>query len=147
MAELERGLSTALGYAMGLGITLLLVTGLLLGAGGFADDERRQAIHAQSDVIGKHVASDVMAASRLATTAGGEVRIQTELPSTIGGRSYTIRIDASDSAVIVSVSDPDVTVVTSYEIPGTVSVRSTTVEGGPVVVHYTGSTLEVVADE
>jgi hypothetical protein len=94
----ERAVSTTLGYALTLGITTLLVSGLLIVGGTFIQDQREDATRTEYRVVGQRMAADVGAADRLLATAseGGSVRVERALPDKIVGESYRIGIDRID---------------------------------------------------
>lgn len=149
MADLDRrGLSTAVGYALSMGITVLLVAGLLTVAGGMTTDQRERAVRSEAEVLGQRVATDLMTADRLAQAADdGVVRVRSYLPQAMAGVQYTIHVEAnaSRSVVILETDNPDVRVVTPFR--NETRVASTSVTGGPIVVSYSGTKLEVRADD
>ncbi|WP_276258678.1 DUF7266 family protein [Haloglomus litoreum] len=94
----ERAVSTTLGYALTLGITTLLVSGLLIVGGTFIQDQREDATRTEYRVVGQRMAADIGAADRLLATAseGGSVRVERALPDQVVGESYRMGIDRVD---------------------------------------------------
>jgi hypothetical protein len=88
----ERGAATTLGYALSLGITSLLVTGLLFTGGTFVEDQRDRAVRSELRVVGQQVADGVGSADRLAATTreGGAVELRRTLPDDVAGSGYRL---------------------------------------------------------
>lgn len=145
----NRGVSAVLGYVMMLGITTLLITGLLFAAGTFVENQQDRAIRAEFEVIGNRIAADVAAVDRLALASDGDgqIELSVELPPRVAGQPY--RINTSDAGA------DNVSVITLTTTSGgpeeqvEVRVKSSTplaegmVTGGDVRVVYDGGQLEV----
>jgi hypothetical protein len=138
----RRGVSTAVGYVLTLSVTTLLVAGLLIGLGGFVEDQREGTARDEMRVIGQQVASDLSAADRLARVGSpSEVVVSRQLPSSITGSIYRIEVrpgaTATDPAtVVVSTATPDLAVRIGVRIETTVT--ESTIEGGDFVVELNG---------
>jgi hypothetical protein len=91
----ERGAATTLGYALSLGITSLLVTGLLFTGGTFVEDQRERAVRSELRVVGQQVADGIGSADRLAmtTAGGGWVTLDRDLPDDIAGSGYRVSLN------------------------------------------------------
>ncbi|MDR5657021.1 hypothetical protein RH831_07475 [Halodesulfurarchaeum sp. HSR-GB] len=143
MARVDRGVSTAVGYVLNLGIATLLVTGLLVAGSGLVADQRERAAGAELDVIGNRIAADLETADRLVRNGNGSVTVRTSLPNTVAGSSYRVAIESTggNATVIVSTNDPSLarTVPVVNETP----IRPTTVSGGSIVVRGNQTGLEV----
>ena len=102
----------ALGYALTLGITTLLVTGLLLAAGGFVGDQRERTIRGEMQVVGQQVASDLTGGDRFVQLDGTDFTITREIPQRVVGVSYTIAVAGTpgDPYLELTTDDPEVTV-------------------------------------
>jgi len=141
----DRAVSTVLGYTLTLGISSLLIIGLLVATGGFASDHRHQTIRDELQVLGQQLASDLSAADRL--VRGGddsEVEIRRQLPQKVTGLFYRITVDGSGQTVTLSTENPDV----SVEVPvvSETSLGDTTINGGPIVIVYDSGNMEVRDD-
>jgi len=140
----DRGVSTVVGFVLTLGITSLLVIGLLVGTSGFVDGQRQGTIRDEMEVLGQQIAADIAAADRLVRAGGDTVTIERPLPNDVTGLSYRITIDGGQPVnIILATSNPDisveVTVRTVTDVPGT-----TTLNGGDVEVVYDESDDELV---
>ena len=144
----NRAVSTTLGYALTLGITTLLITGLLVGMGGFIEDQRERAIRSELEVVGQQLAADVEAGDRFVGAGDTDFAVQRSLPNDVVGVSYRISVvvDGMDTYLRLSTSNPAVTVEVDMAL--TASIAETTVTGGQVVVTYDAGSgnLEVRSD-
>ncbi|MFB6138108.1 MAG: hypothetical protein ABEJ42_07215 [Halobacteriaceae archaeon] len=160
----RRAVSTVLGYVLALGITTLLVSGIMLAGGGFVDAQRERVVHSELEVLVERLASDVDRADRLAlaTDADGAVRIDTPLPRTVAGFTYRItvtqvatptdhpsryRLTATIESDAVDVSESTTVAISTDDPSGELSngLQETTVRGGDLVVvyHHGSDSLEV----
>ena len=136
MADVSRGVSTALGYVLNLGVATLLVTALLLSAGTLVEDQRDRAASTELDVVGERLVADLAAADRLARTNDpSTVRVEADVPVRVAGSYYTVRVNESNNDTIVLDADQsDVQVVVPFET--TTEVLPSTVDGGDLAVRY-----------
>lgn len=139
----RRGVSTAIGYVLTLSVATLLVGGLLVGLGGFVDDQRTGTARDELRVIGQQVASDLSAADRLARVGSPtEVRVDRQLPDSVTGATYWIEItDGGSPGGLVRIelrtTNPDVTVALSVHVE--TGVVDSSVGGGDLAVRLDGS--------
>ena len=135
-----RGVSTALGYVLGLAVVTLLISGLFFATGELVVDEQEQAIQSELRVIGNQLAADVTSVDRLALSVDdATVNLSRSLPNSVAGTSYQIflRADSSPPASIeLRTTDPDVSVTVSV-MNGT-AIENSTVSGGEISISYDG---------
>lgn len=136
MADVSRGVSTALGYVLNLGVATLLVTMLLLSAGTLVEDQRDRAAETELDVVGERLAADLAAADRLARTNDPTaVRVEADVPVRVAGSYYTVSVNESMNGEIVLEADqPDVEVAVPFDTR--TEVQASTVNGGDLAVVY-----------
>jgi hypothetical protein len=142
----DRAVSTALGYVLSLAISSLLISGLMLAAGGFVEGQREQVIRSELRVVGQTLIADIEGADRLAGVVDGDVHVSSTLPRRVGSSAYNISIQTggvgpNTRTVVLTAASVDVS-VELLMVTSTVVERDT-VEGGDLVVVYDGSTLEV----
>lgn len=146
----RRGVSTAIGYVLTLSVATLLVGGLLVGLGGYVEDQRAGTARDELRVIGQQVASDLSSADRLARVGSpDEVRVSRQLPDSVTGTTYRIEVvdgATPDDPVTIELrtTDPDVTVDLAVRIE--TGVADSTVGGGDLVVRLDGSGKLEVTD-
>jgi hypothetical protein len=148
----DRGVSTTLGYALTLGISTLLITGLVIAGGTYIENQREQAIRTELNVLGQQVASDVQAADRLSVASDGSgiISVRRSLPDRVAGSTYTLTVvdaDSTDDSDPTTASDvdpylrlrsgdPEVTVTVDLAIIGdTWPDTPEPVQGGRLVVR------------
>lgn len=145
MADVDRGVSTTLGYTLNLAVATILVTGLLVAAGGYVEDQQERAIRSELEVVGARVAGDIAAVDRLARTGSdASVTIRVSTPVRTAGAPYTISIDGSAERITLSTTDPSVTV--SVPFRSVRPVQDATVSGGTFIIRYTDAGQVVIED-
>lgn len=130
----ERGISFNLGYTVTVGITAVLLIGVISGVGVVLESQQDRAVSHQVDVIADQVASGVMATDRLGNVGeGGNATVTRELPSEVVGTPYFIRLvdRPGGSFVVVDAVNAEYEAVVPVNIGG--NVRETTVIGGDTI--------------
>lgn len=148
MGSDARGVSTTLSYVLTLSITTLLVTGLLVGIGGFVEDQRERAVRSELRVIGQQIAADVQAADRFVQSGDTSFTIRRDLPADVVGRSYRVAVVVDDPGndppldtyLRLTANDPDVGVEIDLVVRTDIAESSFT--GGSVSVTYDSGKLE-----
>ncbi|GAA0272961.1 DUF7266 family protein [Halobacterium noricense] len=139
----DRGVSTALGYVLNVGVAAILVTMLLFSAGSLVETQRDRAVETELRVVGDRVAADLAAADTLARASdGGSVRYTVEAPSNVAGFSYDVHVNESGNGNVVLDADRSAVTIT-VEFQTEIPVENATVSGGDFVVVYEGNRLEV----
>jgi len=140
----ERAVSVAVGYVLTLAIGAVLLSGVVIGIGGIVDSQTDRVVRGDLEVIGQTTVANLESADRLARAAeidrlddpdavdSTNVSVGVDLPTRLAGRPY--RIAVTNASVTLRTDDPDIAV----EIPhaAAVSVRETSVRGGPVRIRY-----------
>lgn len=144
----SRGVSTTVNYVMTLGITTLLVIGLLVATGTYVEGHQEQTERMELTVVGQQLVGTLSSADGLAQSVDdGDFTVTRDLPDSVARKPYNVAIEK------VGVQRYDVTLATD-DVDVTVQVTTrTTVEeaeftGGDVVVEYdaSGSGTLVVDD-
>jgi hypothetical protein len=136
----DRAVSTALGYVLSLAIASILVSGLMLAAGGFVEGEREQVIRSELEVVGQTLIADIEGADRLASAVDGEVRVRSALPRRVGSSAYTVEISGpfaganTRSTIVLSAASVDASV--QLRLVTNTPVATGAVQGGELVVDY-----------
>lgn len=99
----ERGVSVTVSHALSIGITTILLSGLLVGAGAFVESNEQRVADNQLSEIGHSVASQVTTLDQLnATGEDVETTVDLQYPRAIAGSSsYTIEL-TEDSVIVES---------------------------------------------
>lgn len=91
--RLDRGNAYPLSYAVTLGITTVVVTGLLIAAGGYVEDQRSHTTERELSTIGATVVADLSAADRLAATSpNGTLAMTLHVPRDVSQGAYSISL-------------------------------------------------------
>lgn len=148
----RRAVSTTVNYVLTLGITTLLITGLLIAGGDFLQNQREETTRTELTVVGQQLAGTLSAADGLAesSTDTGRFTISRDLPDSVGGTTYTIRIENTGTpnrydVILEAGNDVSVTVGLTTQT----EVEPVDLTGGDVAVSYdaTGSDALVVDSE
>lgn len=109
----DRAVSIAVTHVLAIGITTLLISTLLIGAGGVLDEQKERAAREELSTIGDRVATQITTASRLGKSAD-EVEFVVNQPARVSGGTYTIEFvtpggatDPSDACDGASVPPTD----------------------------------------
>ncbi|MFB6256036.1 MAG: hypothetical protein ABEH58_04785 [Haloplanus sp.] len=134
----RRGSSTALGYVLSLGISALLVTGLLIAGGGLLEGQRDRSVGVELRVVGQTVADDLASASRLADCDSCELTMRIDAPPRIAGEAYLISLVevAAPDTYRLSLTTERSEVTVDVRLRTRLPVAETTVTGGTLVVEY-----------
>jgi hypothetical protein len=91
LARDDRAVSVAVSYVLALGITAILISGLLVASSDYLDDERQRATIQELDGLGNRLAAAFTDADRL-SRSGGATSLTVERPARIAGSDYTVEI-------------------------------------------------------
>ena len=134
----RRATSTALGYVLSLGISAILVSGLIIAGGGLMESQRDQTARVELQVVGQTVADDLASAARLADCDSCELQLRIDVPPRVAGESYLIEVieisppDTYRLTLTTGRSNVAVNVTARTNVP----VVETTVTGGTMIVEY-----------
>lgn len=134
----DRGVSTTLSYVLTLGITAVLISGLVLAAGGIVESQQRSVAREELRVIGQQLGARLLAADRLARAGGTAVRVEYAAAGTAGGSDYRIEIRGGDP-VRISLNATDVDAAVTVTVPLRTTAVDTSVRGGSVEIVLTGA--------
>lgn len=142
----SRGVSTVLNYGLTLGITTIIVTGLVIAAGGAIQDQREEVLRSEFGVVGEKLSGDISSAERLGRVGdGGTVTVERSYPNEVAGSSYTIRFtdDSGGPRLVLESTDPAIRVTVPVALHESTDVGDTTISGGDLIIHYGSGTVEV----
>ncbi|MFT4963243.1 MAG: hypothetical protein ACI9PP_000509, partial [Halobacteriales archaeon] len=140
----DRAVSVAVTHVLAIGITTILIVGLLTAAGGLAQDEQERSAREQLRMIGASMANQIEQADDLGRR-GANVSVREDFQGTISGKSYTVSLENgsecdaatidTDTCLILDLSTSDVSTTVG------VSNRS------PVTFEHLGSgTVRIVSE-
>lgn len=152
----DRAVSIAVTHVLAIGITTILITTLLVGAGALLDDQRDRATDQDLRIVGDRIASELASVDRQVENGGDDVSVRTQHPTLIGGGGYQVTLDTSAGDCLtrsISSGDDDACLILesqttdiSAEVPIVVHdeiLADASVRGGKIVVSYDGNELTV----
>ncbi|KTG10004.1 hypothetical protein AUR64_10390 [Haloprofundus marisrubri] len=92
----RRGVSVTVNYVLALGILAILVSGLMVGAGGYLDDQRRATTHDELETIGNRLAAQVAQTDSL-SRGGGEMSVHVERQQRVASGNYRVELRNGDT--------------------------------------------------
>lgn len=143
----RRAVSTTVSYTLTLGITALLVVGLLAAGGNFIDNTQEQAVREELRVVGQQISSDISRADRLVVAADDSdptVRLTMEFPAQVAGTQYRVRLDNSSDRILLETINSRTSVAVGVQTE--TDLANSTASGGTMRVVYTNDALEVRDD-
>jgi hypothetical protein len=145
----DRAVSITVNYVIVLGLTAVLISGLLIGAGGYVQDQRTNVVREELAVVAEQLAAGIGDADRLsrADAQSRSVRVGVPLPSRVAGESYRIEVNnvsapgdqPSRYELMLRSAGSDVSV--TLTISTLVGLDEGSVNGGWVVVRLDGDEL------
>jgi hypothetical protein len=91
--EDDRAVSIAVTHVLTIGITTILITGLLVGGSGLLQSEKDRATKTELRTIGNRMASEISSAYYSAQDAGGgTMAVRVSHPEYVAGDNYRVRI-------------------------------------------------------
>lgn len=136
----ERSQAITLNYTLGLGIAVILATGLLIAGANFVSGQREAAAQTELRVVGQQVAADIEAVDRLVNGSDDPRRasVTRTLPDRVAGSSYTVElVEGGDPYLRLRTEQPEQSV--RVEFTNQTAVEGSAVSGGEVTVNYTAA--------
>ncbi|RXK49472.1 DUF7266 family protein [Halorientalis pallida] len=131
-----RAASIALNHALTLGITAILISGLIIGAGQLVTRQEERVSERGLTDVNEVLVSEIQQVDRMAATGSpSAVRSSVSLPSRIGGGGYNIELQVySENRVVLWTNSTTFTV--PVEIDNETAVCGRGLSGGPTSVTY-----------
>jgi len=144
----HRGVSVSLTHVLTVAITTVLVTGLLIGVGGYINDFEQDTTREELSAVGERLAGEFVRAETLAQLKYSSVELRTKHPDRVGGKTYTIRLsngasicDGSPPCFRLASSGQNVAVV--VPLASSVPVEPSSASGGNVLIVYDGGKISI----
>lgn len=144
----RRGVSVAVTHILAIGITTILLAGLLISAGSVLDRERENAARDELHTIGDRIGGEMSSVDRAGTPDADErIELETNHPSRVSGSTYTVRlrdgtvcdvnyVDHHDGCLVLSTSELNDDVVVPLEFDDGTNVVEGAANGGDVFIVY-----------
>lgn len=140
-------MSPVFAYVLTLGITTLLIAGLLIAASGYVEGQRESVAENELEVLGQQLSADIAATDRLARTDGAnETWVRRDVPREVVGSTYTVHIrkDGGPTEYYLELTSADLDISIVVGIATQTDLELTSVGGGTIVVEYDESANKIV---
>jgi PKD repeat protein len=114
----DRATTPALTYVLAIGITAVLISGLLIASAGLVDDQRRETVREELEIVGEKLAASVSALDAT-SDGGGAVSRRIEVPATILDAQYYVDVvdcGSGDACLELTVPDPELDLTVTVPI-------------------------------
>jgi hypothetical protein len=152
-----RGAASQVVQVLTAGITALLISGLVLGAGTYLEGQQERATQEELNVVGERMATELSSVASLGDKPGTDsVSLDVNHVGDIAGEQYLVELTTDGSVcgqqpgttppscLLLRVPTNDVQVVIGLSVP--VSIDDATIVGGPARIVYDGSTDELTIE-
>lgn len=154
----ERGVSITVTHVMTIGITTILIAGLLLGAGNMLEDQRTNTGDRELRSIGDRVATELVTAADQGNRTNATVDVRSSQPSSSVGGGYRVHLTDSSDCYAGSGYDGcleldsfanNIDVEVPVSVPEGVTIENGSAQGGHVVSVYNASedTVTIQGDD
>ncbi|WP_226007854.1 DUF7266 family protein [Natrinema salinisoli] len=147
----DRAVSITVTHVLTIGITTILIAGLLTSAGTMLETETERSTEASLETIGEQMANEIGNVDRIAATSGDDVTITADHPRTVANSRYTVELgedceapllDGSTDCLILSASNTNVVVHVPIKTEENIDYGSSA-RGGTIEIVYDGSADEI----
>ncbi|WP_306055569.1 DUF7266 family protein [Natronococcus wangiae] len=141
----DRALSNVLSYSLLLAVTIVVVTGVSIAAGGLLESQQERAVQEELDVIGERMAADLQTADRLAQTESEtkELTVTSNSPQTVSEGRYMVAIEGNDPTIL-TLEGPETGVTVETKVVTTTQIEETQLSGGTLEISYDSSADKLV---
>jgi hypothetical protein len=144
----RRGASTTLTHVLTLGLTVVLVSGLVIAGSSLSDSQRDRAARAGLSTVGERTVSELVRVDSLVGDGErDELTLRTQHAETIAGQTYVVELSTdpavcgSPPCLVLETTDPAAELALDLAIETPVSQSS--VAGGNFRIVYDGSTISL----
>lgn len=145
----RRAVSVTITHVLTIGITTILISGLLIGTGTLLDSQKDRATYSEKSTVGDRLASEITSVDQAAQQdPDGEITVRTEHPRQLSGGQYFVTLN-EDCDVWENIDEPDsgervcLTLSSGQTDDVEVPLRldgganfDPTVQGGEIWIHY-----------
>ena len=94
----DRAVSIAVTHVLAIGITTILIGGLILGASGLLQGEQDRAADRELQAIGENMANEIVTATATAQERNlSSTEVRTNHPLSVTGQSYRVELEEDQS--------------------------------------------------
>ena len=141
MIDDSRGVTSPIEYVLTFAIAGILIIGLVIAATGQVESQRSRTVQAQMDVVGQQIAGSLEVADRRIASGASSMTLNREVPNELLGQQYTVTVESD--AIIVESPVAESSLRVPYETDAPVQSTPKTLNGGEIVIEYSGSQLVI----
>jgi hypothetical protein len=134
----DRAVTPAVTHALTIGISAILITGLMVGAGGLLDNQRTYVVENGLENVGGAVTGELVRIDQFDTDGvDADVTFTTDHPERVGGRTYNVVLEPGSPQSTLSLDatgESELTV--RYRFANETSVCESAVDGGEITVAF-----------
>lgn len=135
-----RAVSVAVSHSLSIGITTLLITGLIVGSAGLFDDQRERVAEDGLENVGAALMSDIHRLDRFDTSSvDGNLSFESDQPRRLGSVSYDVRLTGDDDGGTLFLTADDVGRSISISFQNESRICESALNGGNLRVQYDAS--------
>lgn len=152
-----RGAASQVVQVLTAGITALLISGLVLGAGTYLEGQQERATQEELNVVGERLATELSEIIAAADSGTDRINLTVNHVDDIAGEQYLVELTSDGgvcgqqpgttppSCLLLRVPSNDVQVVVGLNIPDS-KIDGTTIVGGAVRIVYEGPADEITIE-
>lgn len=153
----DRGLTPTVTHVLTLGITAILLAGLMMAGSAMLETETDRSAEGSLETVGERVATEITQVDRLAEYESDTVTMRVSHPRTVANSGYTITLvnesdcadapllDGSTDCVRLEGQDSDTVVYTP--VAGNVTLEEgSSARGGTFEIRYESGTVSIRGD-
>jgi len=132
-----RAISPAVTQALTIGISTILITGLLVGGSTFVDAKQDSTVRQGLQDVGSGVASDLVRLDQFSRTSDrSTISFTSDYPDRVGSEGYEIRLVPDSGVTKIYVNSTSSELWTVVRFANTQDVCASSVSGGQIAVVY-----------
>lgn len=143
----QRGVSVVLTHVLTMGITAILITGLIIAASGVVDTQRERAVQGELTTIGERLATELTALDRVASSANSTMTVETSHPEMVVNSRYQVQLISDSSAcqtgscLVLDAQRAEASAIIS--INKDINIINSTVSGGEIRLVHDGAEVRI----
>lgn len=132
-----RGASITVTHALTIGITTILISGLLFSSGNLLQRQQERVVENSFQDIGESIVNEVVRIDRLADgNVNSDITSQVPYSPQVGGENYEVELTTTSGQTTVIVSTVDGTIQVPIRVTTESAVCQSEVNGGPLEIAY-----------
>ena len=143
----RRGVSVALTHVLTMGITSVLIAGLIITAGGAVETQRERAVEGELTTIGERIGTELTALDRVADPTNSTMTVETSHPERVVNSRYRVRLTSnygdcrSDACLVLESRAIEAPVV--IPVRDDIDTVESTAFGGEIRLVHNGTAVRV----